>query len=576
MLDILSRNLQELCGISVNHGKLHSWSRSGGAAPPDLAALDTPDHTVWRSDMAPADNGVTVVGTPIGCDEYVRGAVQSKVVEQQSFTRAIMALPSSQVSWLLFLYCAVPRVNHLLRTIPPGQASAIAAQHDQLIAHAFSELLGLSPGSDTDAAHGVSRDVWERQARLPLTLGGCGLRSSARTSPAAFWASLADCLPVLSRRYPQFAAQLVASLDQQTAQPGDPRTLIGGANEAARFLRDQGFEAMPSWDLLCGGVLPPDEDGDEAGPDEDRRGWQGRASRVLEKAEHESLLVALAGTTRQGPLPGRARLRSCSGPHAGAWLATIPSTDALRLSNPEFLCALRRRLGLATGGAREHCEGCGRAIDPHGHHRTACGRTGRHCARHKCVVAAWRQVFQEAGGHVPKRNVERMLRDTHVPVDPRDARRLDLLVTGLSVARGLPLFVDATCLSPITGTGFARSGCTTQNGALLDRAVRDNLLTYHEVEESGLGKLYSLGAEVFGRWCTDAVALVPQLLHERCRGLPQSVRVSLHAGLSRRWWGLLGVAVQRQVARAILRGPGYDLVEHALEPPPHLSDLPAG
>jgi hypothetical protein len=142
------------------------------------------------------------------------------------------------------LYCAVPRVNHLLRTIPPGQASAIAAQRDQLIAHSFSELLGLSPGSDTDAAHGVSRDVWERQARLPLTLGGCGLRSCARTSPAAFWASLADCLPVLSRRYPQFAAQLVASLDQQTAQPGDPRTLIGGANEAARFLRDRGFVGL--------------------------------------------------------------------------------------------------------------------------------------------------------------------------------------------------------------------------------------------------------------------------------------------------------------------------------------------
>ncbi len=44
VLDILSRNLQELCGISVNQGNLHNWNRSGGAAPPDLAALDTPDH----------------------------------------------------------------------------------------------------------------------------------------------------------------------------------------------------------------------------------------------------------------------------------------------------------------------------------------------------------------------------------------------------------------------------------------------------------------------------------------------------------------------------------------------------
>jgi hypothetical protein len=132
---------------------------------------------------------------------------------------------------------------------------------------------------------------------------------------------------------------------------------------------------------------------------------------------------------------------------------------------------------------------------------------------------------------VPNKNVERMLRNTHVPIDPRDARRLDLLVTGLSVARGLPLFADATCLSPITGAGVARSGCTTQDGALLDRAVRDNLRTYHEVEESSLGKLYSFGAEVFGRWCTDAVGLFPQLMHERCRGLLQSVRVSFQAGL---------------------------------------------
>ncbi len=75
----------------------------------------------------------------------------------------------------------------------------------------------------------------------------------------------------------------------------------------------------------------------------------------------------------------------------------VPSTDALRLCSPEFPCALRRRLGLANGGTREQCEGCGGAIDPHGHHRTACGRTGRNYARHKCVVAAWRQCSKKPG-----------------------------------------------------------------------------------------------------------------------------------------------------------------------------------
>ncbi len=90
--------------------------------------------------MSPSDNRVAVVGTPIGCVDYVRGTVHSKVVEQQSFSRAIMALPSSEVSWLLFFYCAVPTANHLIRTVPPGQASAIAAHHDQVIAHSFSDL----------------------------------------------------------------------------------------------------------------------------------------------------------------------------------------------------------------------------------------------------------------------------------------------------------------------------------------------------------------------------------------------------------------------------------------------------
>ena len=54
------------------------------------------------------------------------------------------------------------------------------------------------------------------------------------------------------------------------------------------------------------------------------------------------------------------------------------------------------------------------------------------------------EVFVEAGGSVPDRSIERMLRDTHVPVPPADMRRLDLIVPGLGSDRGLPLFCDVT------------------------------------------------------------------------------------------------------------------------------------
>eukprot|EP00973_Karenia_brevis_P086811 12038831-Karenia_brevis.AAC.1 len=71
------------------------------------------------------------------------------------------------------------------------------------------------------------------------------------------------------------------------------------------------------------------------------------------------------------------------------------------------------------------------------------------------MIAAWRQVFVEAGGSVPDRNIERLLRNTHVPVHADDMRRLDIVVSSLNVARGLPLFWDVTIVSPMTRNGHA-------------------------------------------------------------------------------------------------------------------------
>ena len=91
-------------------------------------------------------------------------------------------------------------------------------------------------------------------------------------------------------------------------------------------------------------------------------------------------------------------------------------------------------------------------------------------ARRNTLIAAWRQVFQEAGGQVPQRNVERLLRTTWVSVDSSDQRRLDLIVRGLNVDRGLPLYCDVTILSPISRSGGARDGTSNRGGALFQAA----------------------------------------------------------------------------------------------------------
>ena len=141
---------------------------------------------MWRGDAPPGANGITVVGKPIGHDEYVRKVVSDKIVEPDIVVQEIVSLPSSQVSWLLLLFCSVPRFSHVLRSVPPGQAYVFTSSHDQHTMRAFSEILGISTEHATTAAHGLNRAIWESQARLPLALGGCGLRSRSRTSPAAF------------------------------------------------------------------------------------------------------------------------------------------------------------------------------------------------------------------------------------------------------------------------------------------------------------------------------------------------------------------------------------------------------
>ena len=446
-------------------------------------------------------------------------------------------------------------------------------------------LLGL-PEHAGDIVQSAPLALWRRQAQLPLRYGGCGLRSSVRTAPAAYWGSWADCFGPLSERFPAFGRFAMQHLS--AAEAGFDLHLLpaslAAVHEAGLHLQHAGFR-RPAWENLLRGERPPppgrtgDPRSTEACIGEWVHGWQFHASDVLEQQEHVSLLTALSSHGRfrgqRAPPPGPARLRSCAGPHAASWLTATPSTAALQLDNVAFSCGLRRRLGLATGSTDYACEGCGAALDPFGFHRCACTRSGRHNARHFGVLQAWRQVFQESGNSIPRRNVERLLRNTHVPCDRRDARRLDLIVAGSSIARGLPLFCDVTVVSPISANGRARGGCTRADGGALDAARRVNNRTYSEVSTSGVARLCALDVETFGRWGADPLWIVPALARERTRGLPTAVRAGTRARLSHRWWSLLSAAVQRQVAAECMRTAGADLGVDVGEPAPCFAELPA-
>ena len=237
----------------------------------------------------------------------------------------------------------------------------------------------------------------------------------------------------------------------------------------------------------------------------------------------------------------------------------------MKIKCDKFRYAIRRRLGLAI-----NFEG-----DSHRHQRLASNLDARMNARHTVLCNAWRQVLSEAGGKIPDRNVERLLSSTFVPTSPGDLRRLDLVVPGLSVHEGLPLFCDATIVTPISRNGFARPDTSNRVGRLLKEAIRTNANTYPEVTSSGLGKLLCLGAEVFGRWSSDCVELVPLLAREHSRDAHPQIRRGIMLGFQRRWWGILSVALQNSVADAVLKDVGADLPITMLEPAIGIAALPS-
>ena len=85
--------------------------------------------------------------------------------------------------------------------------------------------------------------------------------------------------------------------------------------------------------------------------------------------------------------------------------------------------------------------------------------------------------------------------------------------------------------------------------------------------------LLLLGVEVFGRWGRDVFWLVLVFARERAHGLLERVRLGILQRFLRRRWGLLGIATQRVVARAVSLGTAADLAETPLESIPGIADL---
>ena len=74
-----------------------------------------------------------VLGTPVGTKEFTSRLLAERAEEEQQLLDALPDVRDVQCAWQLVVQCAVPRANHVLRTVPPSWSAQYAEDHDSRV-----------------------------------------------------------------------------------------------------------------------------------------------------------------------------------------------------------------------------------------------------------------------------------------------------------------------------------------------------------------------------------------------------------------------------------------------------------
>ena len=452
----LKSDLESHARIQVHLGKTKVWNRAGEepeacSSMQEAAQRVDLDARVWTGDGPLSQQGLRVLGIPIGTPEFVRSQLEQTSLKHKVLFNRLTSVEDLQSAWLLLLFCANTRVTYSLRGLPPQETEHFATEHDADSRRRFSLLLGVS----------LTQDSWEKSS-LPMSLGGCGLRSASRTSSSAYWASWADSLRMIHQRHPAVADQMVRSLTQVLGH----RHFV-----AAAACRDQliacGF-SPPTWaEAALARPRAVFEALHVGGPCFPLQGSQHVASACVEDHFFQSVVLP-----RCLP-PERALLRSQCGPLSGLQFVACPSSPHQRFASHLFRVLFLRRLHLPLPLSSRSCR-CGRSLDARGHHRTSCPTSWVLGRRGFALESAAARVCREAGARV-RTNV--FVRDLDLlPQGVPYQQRLEVVAEGLPLFHGAQLAIDTTLVSPLRADGGSshpmckRGWCCSATGSQAERA----------------------------------------------------------------------------------------------------------
>jgi hypothetical protein len=149
------------------------------------------------------EKGAKYVGAWIGRDDQAKAKFVMDVVQKHRSMCDALVNPHLpvQIAMTLLRFCALPKVNHLLRTMAPQYTVPAAKEFDSMMVKAMATVLhqpGLHKAFESMRADSAA-EVDERtvnsllQALLPIRMGGTGLVMRETIAEAAYLGSYVSC-----------------------------------------------------------------------------------------------------------------------------------------------------------------------------------------------------------------------------------------------------------------------------------------------------------------------------------------------------------------------------------------------
>ena len=517
-------------------GKTRAWN-SAGEEPPGLfeeLPPEDPEHPCWTGNWAipAAQQGVVVLGSPIGSREFIATQLAQRLEEQDRLLSRIPHVPNLQSAWLLLLYCAAPRSTYLLRTLSPADTADFAASHDAAIQHCLAQMLA---GGDGDMP---LPELSHRRAQLPLSMGGLGLGSAVQQRHAAYWSSWADTARAGRSGHPSPPA---AGRDGQWNSPParEQQNRLPASCAQKASLRQPGRKCW-KW------MPPPPPTTPLAQPQEKDR-----------LAANGILKPCTSTRSRRFSLSLTPRLERCCCRKVAMRRAApsrlsppVPTPECRTMSSESCCSADSAYLPLAP-------KSCGGLLDVYGNHRSACAQVGVLARRAGPLERAAARICKEAGARVA---LHVALRDLNLDVPASDGCRIEVVANGLPLWQGAQVAVDATVVSPVRRAGQPRSRADQQPGLALAQAVDRKGRTYPELRQARRCRLVVFGVEVGGRISRTTLTFLRLLAKARARQRAPWCSAGVQRAMMHRWTALASFAALRAHACSLLElpieGPG--------------------